>query len=450
MPNPTLRRRRVAATTLSALLLLTALVPLPVNGAGSPWARQKDDPIAVAKRQRDAIHGRIETQSERLARLRASTKALSTRMDRTANKLDDLTASIADVEAEVADAKAALADTQSQHDDLAKQVGLLDWSLDQLTDQADELAADLQDRRRQLGQRLADAYRTGQTPMWQQVIGASSFMDVVVAQDGLVDFAQHDQQLALGIERDQTALDVRRRDLRRLRWETDQLRASVAATAEQLAADRDRLLISEQHLADRHAATDALRAEQEAQFHELAQTKDQVAAAIVEQQRQAARVTARLRGLVQKELHSGRLPSAFNNTLRWPLKGRVSQEFGCTGFPLEPAYGDCAHFHRGIDIVSAYGSPVAAAGDGVVLFVGYDPEEKKSKASWSVVIGHSTKLITVYGHLIPDAPNGIVEGATVRAGQTIGYMGNTGNSTGAHLHWGVWLDGDPVNPRYFL
>jgi len=107
VPNPTLRRRRVAATTLSALLLLTALVPLPVNGAGSPWARQKDDPIAVAKRQRDAIHGRIETQSERLARLRASTKALSTRMDRTANKLDDLTASIADVEAEVADAKAA-------------------------------------------------------------------------------------------------------------------------------------------------------------------------------------------------------------------------------------------------------------------------------------------------------------------------------------------------------
>ena len=54
------------------------------------------------------------------------------------------------------------------------------------------------------------------------------------------------------------------------------------------------------------------------------------------------------------------------------------------------------------------------------------------------------------GHLIPGAPDGIREGATVHAGQTIGWMGNTGNSTGAHLHWGIWLDGEPVNPRYFL
>jgi murein DD-endopeptidase MepM/ murein hydrolase activator NlpD len=67
-----------------------------------------------------------------------------------------------------------------------------------------------------------------------------------------------------------------------------------------------------------------------------------------------------------------------------------------------------------------------------------------------VVIGHSTKLITTYGHLVGRAPNGIVEGARVREGQTIGWMGNTGKSTGAHLHWGVWFGGEPVNPRYFL
>lgn len=86
----------------------------------------------------------------------------------------------------------------------------------------------------------------------------------------------------------------------------------------------------------------------------------------------------------------------------------------------------------------------------MILFVGYDPDEKRSQASWSVIIGHSTELITTYGHLVPRAPDGLREGSRVRAGQVIGWMGNTGKSTGAHLHWGVWFDGEPVNPRYFL
>ncbi len=347
----------MAATTLTAVLLLTTFAPLPTSGAGDPWGRQKDDPISVAKRQRETIHGRIEGQAERLARLRQSTRTLSSRMDRTADKLKDITSSLADVEAEVATARAVLADTQAQHDGLVDHVGLLDWSLDQLSAQADELAADLRERRHALGARLAEAYRTGQTPMWEQVIGASSFVDVMVTQEGLIDFAQHDREVAEGIERDQHTLEVRRRDIRQLRWETDQLRASVAQSAVDLALDRDRLLAAEERLAERRATTQELRAEQQAQFRELARTKEQVADAIAEQKRQAARLTSRIRTLVEKERHAGRLPSAFNGTFRWPLQGRISQEYGCTGFALEPAYGDCAHFHRGIDIVKAYGSP---------------------------------------------------------------------------------------------
>jgi len=425
-------------------------VPFPASGAGDPWGRQKDDPITVARRQRESIHGRIENQAERLARLRQSTRTLSMRMDRTTDKLKDLTSTLADVEAEVASARAVLADTRRQHDELVDQVDLLDWSLDQLSAQAEELAADLRERRHALGERLAAAYRTGQTPMWEQVIGATSFVDVVVTQEGLMDFAQHDREVAESIERDQRALDIRRRDIRQLRWETDQLRVSVARSAEELAVGRDRLLAAEKRLAERRATTQELRADQQSQFRDLARTREQVAEAIADQKRTAARLTSRIQALVEKERHAGRLPSAFNGTFRWPLQGRISQEYGCTGFALEPAYGDCAHFHRGIDIVKVYGAPVVAAADGVILWVGYDPDEKRSLASWSVTIGHSTKLFTTYGHLIPRTPDGLREGTRVRAGQVIGWMGNTGKSTGAHLHWGVWLDGEPVNPRYFL
>jgi murein DD-endopeptidase MepM/ murein hydrolase activator NlpD len=357
-------------------------MPSPATADAGRWGRQKDDPIAVAKRQREAVHGRIENQAERLARLRSSSRALSVRMDRTVDKLKDLNASLREVEADVAAARAELAATQAQHEELVTEVELLDWSLSQLTDQADELADDLGDRKRALGARLMEAWRTTQTPMWEQVLSAGSFVDVVVTGDGLVGFAERDRELALEIERDQHTLDVRRRDIRSLRWETDELRESVAASADQLAIDRDKLLAAEDRLEERRAAQRELREEQEATFRKLARTKEQVADVLADQKRQAERLTTRIRNLLEKERHAGRLPSAFNGRLRWPLIGRVTQEYGCTGFPMEPAYGNCAHFHRGIDIVRHYGAPIVAAGDGIVLFVGYDPDEPRSKASW--------------------------------------------------------------------
>ncbi len=443
------RRRRVAAAALSAVLLLGVALPSGV-GAGDPWERQRDDPIAVARRQRESLHGRIENQTRRLSRLRQSSRQLHARMERTTGKLDDIMTSLDDLEAAVSSAQSDLERTEGQHRDLVGQIGLLDWSLEQLGGQADELAADLRDRKRALGDRLADAYRTGQTPMWQQVMSAGSFVDAIVEQDGLVGFAEHDRDIAVGIERDQRALDIRRRDLRALRYETDLLRGEAADAARQLTDDRDALIAAQARLDERRAAVEQLRAEQQAQFQQLARTKGDVASLIADQEQRAQRLTSRIKRLLERERHAGRLPSAYNGSLRWPLKARISQEYGCTGFPLEPAYKGCAHFHRGIDMVRHYGAPVVAAGDGVVLFVGFDPDEKKGDASWSVVIAHSDRLVTTYGHLVGRAAPGVRDGVRVREGQVIGWVGNTGNSTGAHLHWGVWLDDEPVNPRYFL
>ena len=74
---------------------------------------------------------------------------------------------------------------------------------------------------------------------------------------------------------------------------------------------------------------------------------------------------------------------------------------------------------------------------------GYDP-------AWIVVIAHSQALQTWYAHMSPTHPGGIRTGSRSRDGQIIGYEGNTGHSTGAHLHWAVEFNGDFVNPRLFL
>ena len=96
--------------------------------------------------------------------------------------------------------------------------------------------------------------------------------------------------------------------------------------------------------------------------------------------------------------------------------------------------------HEGIDLVAPAGTLVYAAADGVV--VGAAPNGRYG--NW-IRIEHSSKLATVYGHLSAFAP-GIEPGEAVVRGELIGFVGSTGRSTGAHLHFELQSDGKPINP----
>ena len=96
--------------------------------------------------------------------------------------------------------------------------------------------------------------------------------------------------------------------------------------------------------------------------------------------------------------------------------------------------------HEGVDLVAPAGTPVHAAADGVVI--GAAPNGRYG--NW-IRITHAGNLATVYGHLSGFAP-GIAAGSTVSRGDVIGYVGSTGRSTGAHLHFELLSGGKPVNP----
>ena len=96
--------------------------------------------------------------------------------------------------------------------------------------------------------------------------------------------------------------------------------------------------------------------------------------------------------------------------------------------------------HDGADLVAPTGTPVYAASDGVVI--GAAPNG--GYGNW-IRIDHQGKLSTVYGHLSSFAP-GIQEGARVSQGELIGFVGNTGRSSGAHLHFEILSNGKAVDP----
>lgn len=132
----------------------------------------------------------------------------------------------------------------------------------------------------------------------------------------------------------------------------------------------------------------------------------------------------------------------------WPVEGgRISQGFGPTSFALEPAgcfEGKCyAHFHDGIDIAAALGTPVQAIAAGRVTIAG-----RMGDGAVVVEIEHGPGVLSRYGHLEADVA--VRVGESVSAGDVVGSIGLTGNTTGAHLHFEIYASGEPVDPLLIL
>ena len=116
----------------------------------------------------------------------------------------------------------------------------------------------------------------------------------------------------------------------------------------------------------------------------------------------------------------------------WPAIGELTSPYGYRWGKL----------HAGIDIANDIGTTVRAARGGLIVFAGWE-----SGYGYTVIIDHGNEYSTLYGHLNGFA---ISPGQYVQTGQFIAYMGNTGNSTGPHLHFEVRVSGKPVNPGGYL
>jgi murein DD-endopeptidase MepM/ murein hydrolase activator NlpD len=121
--------------------------------------------------------------------------------------------------------------------------------------------------------------------------------------------------------------------------------------------------------------------------------------------------------------------------------GEVGSPFGLRQLPWESQ----ARLHAGVDMVAPDPEPVLASSDGVVTRVGTDPGYGRF-----VELKHAEGLTTLYGHLDRVAP-GVAAGVGIKAGKPVGLIGDTGTSTGVHLHFEVHDAQDrPLNPEVLL
>jgi murein DD-endopeptidase MepM/ murein hydrolase activator NlpD len=430
------------------LLLVVLLAPLVTGLFGAPAVQvARGDDLSNAQAQKNALQNKIADQKAAIARLNALQAGLHTEIAATTLQLNGIDADLAGTRAKVTKMDADITAVQAQYDDLVNQVAQLDHSLQLISDEEIAKAQDLATRKVLLGQRIRSAYETDRTSLLETFLSGGSFTDVLTQVGYYLDVGHQDKLLAQAIAADQATLATLHETVAETRAETDDLRAQTATQKVQLDADLVQLKSARTRLQALERATSAMlaaqkRAEQTLE-HNKAAAKRAMAAAAAAQRKLQAKISK----LIQDQYQRGHVPSSFNGTLSWPMSGYISQEFGCTGFWAEPPLGSCPHFHRGIDIVNAYGTRIHAAGAGSVVYCGWDPYGGSDPA-FIVIIAHSRILQTWYVHLQPRCP--VRAGGSVTTRTVIGYEGNTGNSTGAHLHWMVEYNGTFVNPRLFV
>lgn len=234
-------------------------------------------------------------------------------------------------------------------------------------------------------------------------------------------------------------------DLRSLTTELNERSAVLAARSEDLARLRE-------SVAAKRAELDRTRARAQVLAAAAARddtTKRAAEVAVLEQlANEAAAAQTSLAQLIAAALPQAQGSPA--STWQLPARGPVSLAFGPTAFALEPSlvYQGTLypHFHAAIDIAVPFGTPVAAAADGIVTYVGHLPDGAEI-----VLIAHAGGYVSEYAHLDDTfvAPP-VKPGQTVKAGQVVGFVGLTGITTGPHLHFAILRNGIPVDPLLLI
>lgn len=301
-------------------------------------------------------------------------------------------------------------------------------------EQAEELEAEQLERYRE---RVRSMEENGNLDVLAVFLMTDDLSDLLTAIDDVGEIMESDKELEESYREARENTEAAQEEYEQLKIELEAKQDELREEQEELQADIDEAtqLITdiENDLENRQAEYDEIMAAEEEANAEI-----EALVAELEEQRRAEEA-AKNASNVNNGGSSGGTASGTASFV-WPVASYVyiTSRFGYRTHPITGKYSN----HTGIDIASNQGTSVYAADGGTV-----------TRASWyggygnCIIIDHGNGYMTLYGHLSGYA---ISEGDTVTQGQTIGYVGSTGNSTGPHLHFEVWQNGSRIDPEQFF
>jgi len=358
--------------------------------------------------------------SGKLSDIQARIAAARAKESRLTRQISDVTVQIRALEGKVGDVSQKLSI-------LEQDLALHQQRLDRLnalfnfeTERLDFLKRQYATVLRELNLRMIDIYETRDPSLVEVILNSESFQDVLDQIQYLEAIARRDKGIAAAVAGARDQVHVARERTKKIRTRVHSETQVVAVRTQQQRDVKNQLLASKSSLSSK-------RSEQKGA---LASTRKQEKAFIAEANALAAEDAGIRARLAATQGATDTTPSARG--LIWPVSGPVTSPFGYRWGRL----------HAGIDIGVPYGTPIHAAASGTVVLAGWTGGYGNYTC-----IDHGGGMATCYGHQSSYAVSG---GAQVSQGQVIGYVGNTGHSFGAHLHFEVRINGNPVDPLGYL
>ncbi|HET9508653.1 MAG TPA: peptidoglycan DD-metalloendopeptidase family protein [Gaiellaceae bacterium] len=369
-------------------------------------------------------------------------RAVDSRIDRLQDKIDRareregvLSSQIADVTAKIRALEDDVGAAESRLDRLEHVLALHQQKLDNLNELFFTQTSRLIFLQRQhhaaterLNKRVVEIYTSDPTDALSVVLAAASFTDLIDQLEFLNDIGRQDETIAEEVAHAKTAMRKTREATRRTRNQVRETTRQVAARTEEQRAVRDRLAWSQRELAtarrDKEEALASTQATREEYLHEVEGLLAQSAAL-------AARIQA-AQAAAAYAPPTRTAAGASSSGFVWPVHGVLTSSFGWRW----------GRMHEGIDIAVGNGTPVVASASGTVIVAGW-----MGGYGNLVVVDHGNGIATAYGHNTSIA---VAVGQSVAQGQLLAYSGNTGNSTGPHVHFEVRVNGAAVDPLGYI
>ena len=287
-------------------------------------------------------------------------------------------------------------------------------------------------------------YEQGETSYLEVLLNASNFSDLLSRLEIVSAIMDDNKKIVAEYTAAKEDIQQKRDDLQATQDEQVQYQENLKYKAEELKSSEEQQKALQKSL-------QAYQKEQKAEYERITSEMDTVSDQIAEQSRKEAAAAAAAAAAAKKKGGSsssssgssaGNLSSATltSGTFTWPLPGYTNNS-SAYGWRVHPIYGT-RKFHKGEDIPAPTGTPIVAAASGTVTTAGW-----VSGYGNYTVINHGGGVMTAYGH---QSAIHVSVGQRVTAGQTIGLVGSTGNSTGPHLHFEVYVNGSTRNPMSYF
>ena len=266
-----------------------------------------------------------------------------------------------------------------------------------------------------LEKRLRAIYMEGEVSYMAVLLQSDDFTDFLNQADYLERIVKTDSELIASVQTHKVSLDGQKVSARAVVIELAKLRMKKQDKVESLAR---------------------LKAAQDDLYFRLEEHQAKLSARIDQMEHITLKKEKELRNMIKMRtayLPPGVIPPSAGGMIH-PVNGPITSPFG---YRIHPIYGT-SRFHAGLDFGVGYGVPIQAADNGVVIEAGW-----VGGYGNTIILDHGSGWTTLYGHA---SSLNVTAGQTVRRGQTVSFVGSTGNSTGPHLHFEVRYQGNPVDP----